>query len=435
MFSIDEFIAYIQSVGPDKLLRIFWFFVMFEFFRYVFIDIVVIISWRIKKYLQRKKTADAIYQMKFENPLVSIIVPGKNEGKHLYKLVQSLSEQTYRNYEIIVVDDCSDDDTPIIGRSLEKNGLIDLFIRNHVRGGKASAANTALRFTKGKFIVHLDADCSYDRDAIEQIILPFYLDKTVGAVGGNVMVRNYDENLVTTLQAIEYFDTISIGRIVSSHLGIYRIISGAFGAFRKDVMDKIEGWDIGPGLDGDITVKVKKVGYKIKFAPDAVCLTSVPNTFKKLSKQRLRWDKSIIRFRVRKHNDVFKPTQNFSLINFVSFLENIFYNIILNVKWYVYLFDMLMNFWSQLKFIFFANILLYTASNYLKYIIFYPFRPRQHGNFTYFLPYLPLMVIYFGYYLRIVRSIAYVREFFFRSSYKDPWNPVKTSNQAKEIGI
>ena len=435
MFDPEEFFNYLQAVGSAKLLRIFWFFVLFEFFRYVFVDIVVLISWRVNKYYSRHKYADARDEMRFENPLVSIIVPGKNEGKHLYKLVKSLKEQTYQNYELIVIDDGSDDDTPVIGKSLEKNGLIDLFLRNDVRGGKASAANFGLRFAKGRFIVHLDADCSYDRDAIEKIIIPFYLDPEVGAVGGNVMVRNYRESLATTLQAIEYYDTISIGRIVSSHLGIYRIISGAFGAFRADVMEKIQGWDIGPGLDGDITVKVRKIGYKIKFEPEAVCLTSVPNTFRKLVKQRMRWDKSIIRFRVRKHSDVFKPTQNFSLLNFFSFVENVTYNIILNVKWYVYLFDMLFNFFSQIKFIFVANIFLYTTSNYVKYIIFYPFRPRQNAPFTYFLPYLPLMVFYFGYYLRIVRSIAYVKEFFFRASYNDPWNPVKTSTKAKEIGI
>ena len=117
------------------------------------------------------------------------------------------------------------------------------------------------------------------------------------------MVRNYKESLVTTLQAIEYYDTISIGRIISSHLGIYRVISGAFGAFKKEVMDEIKGWDIGPGLDGDITVKVRKAGYKIKFASEAVCLTNVPNTFRKLIKQRMRWDKSLVRFRMRKHKD------------------------------------------------------------------------------------------------------------------------------------
>jgi hypothetical protein len=45
------------------------------------------------------------------------------------------------------------------------------------------------------------------------------------------------------------------------------------------------------------------------------------------------------------------------------------------------------------------------------------------------------MVVYFGYFLRFVRSIAYIQEFFFKKSYDDPWNPPKSSSQAKKLGI
>jgi cellulose synthase/poly-beta-1,6-N-acetylglucosamine synthase-like glycosyltransferase len=370
-----------------------------------------------------------------ERPLVSIIVPGKNEGLHIYKLANSLKEQTYSNFELIVIDDGSNDDTERICKSLQKNGFIDLFLRNDVRGGKASAANLGYRFSKGKIIVHLDADCSYDNDAIEKIIIPFYLNDNVGAVGGNILVRNYRENLCTTLQAIEYSDTISAGRITSSALGIYRVVSGAFGAFTREALDRVGGWDIGPGLDGDITVKLRKLKYRIVFEPEAICQTSVPNSFKKLIKQRLRWDKSIIRFRVRKHRDVFYPNETFSLSNFISSAENITYNLLLNIKWWVYLFDMAINYTSLLKFIFPFNILLYTANNFLKFIIFSLFRNRKNAPVIYFIPYLPCMVIYFGFYLRVVRTVAYIQEFFFKRSYKDAWNPQKSSAHAKELGI
>jgi biofilm PGA synthesis N-glycosyltransferase PgaC len=281
----------------------------------------------------------------------------------------------------------------------------------------------------------MDADCSYNRDAIYEIIVPFYEDERIGAIGGNVMVKNYKESLVTTLQAIEYYDTISVGRIVSSHLGIYRIISGAFGAFRMDAMQQIQGWDIGPGLDGDITVKIIKVGYKVKFAPDAVCLTNSPNTFRKLAKQRLRWDKSLIRFRLRKHKDVFFPNQHFKFSMFISFLENITYNLLLNIKWYIYVIDMIINFPSELKFVIYTNILLYTSVNYFKFLVFSLFRRHKNAPVSYFLIYMPLMVIYFGYFLRFVRTSAYIQEFFFKKSYDDPWNPPKTSVHAKKMGL
>lgn len=435
MNSLDEFLSYLTSLGFERFTRIFWFFVFFELIRFLLVDFIVLVIAKISYWLNKKRRQEAYHRMMLERPLVSVIIPGKNEGKHIYKLVNSLREQSYTNLEIIVVDDGSDDETPMIGRDMEKNGFIDLFIRNEFRGGKASAANLALRFTKGKFIVHLDADCSYNFDAIEKIIIPFYEDDRIGGVGGNVMVRNYKTSLVTTLQAIEYYDTISIGRVVASHLGIYRIISGAFGAFRADAMEKIQGWDIGPGLDGDISVKIRKIGYKVKFANQAVCLTSVPDTFKKLMKQRLRWDKSLIRFRVRKHKDVFYPNQHFRFSNFFSFLENITYNIILNIKWYVYFFDMVINFPHQLVFIFLTNFFLYTCTNFIKFIVFSLFRTEKNAGITYFIPYLPLMVLYFGYFLRIVRTVAYIQEFFFKKSYKDPWNPPKTSKHAKELKI
>lgn len=433
--AIDGFFSYLTVVGPSKLIRIFWFFFFFEFIRFFLLEITTLIIWRIGKKTRKLKLEEARRQLFLDFPLVSIIVPGKNEGEHIYKLSMSMREQSYKNFEFIVIDDGSDDDTEMICKSLQKNGHIDMFIRNEVRGGKASAANLGFRYSKGKFVIHLDADCSYDNDAIENILIPFYMDERIGAVGGNVLVRNYDQSLATTLQAIEYTDTISIGRITSSYLGIYRVISGAFGAFKRDVLEQVGAWDIGPGLDGDITVKIRKLGYKIWFEPEAVCQTSVPKDFKRLVKQRLRWDKSLIRFRLRKHRDVFYPNATFRWGNFISFAENITYNLLLNIKWYVYIIDMLLNYSSLLMFIVPFNILLYTISNYLKYIIFSPFRTRKNVPMYYYLPYLPLMVIYNGYYLRIVRSIAYIQELIWKKSYDDPWNPQKSSRHAKELGL
>jgi poly-beta-1,6-N-acetyl-D-glucosamine synthase len=431
----DNFLSYINTVGASKLMRIFWFFFFFELLRYLIIDFLALLFIKMRRFIKRKDRAQARKLLFMENPLVSIIVPGKNEGKHIFKLASSLKEQSYQNFELIIVDDGSDDNTLQICTTLQKNGLIDLFIRNEVRGGKASGANTALRFAKGKFVIHLDADCSYDRDAIEQIIIPFYEDDTVGAVGGNVMVRNYKESLATTLQGMEYVDAISIGRMVSSYLGIYKIISGAFGAFRMDILQKVHGWDIGPGLDGDITVKFRKLGYNIVFEDRAVCQTNVPNTFRKLAKQRARWDKSLIRFRLRKHKDVLLPTENFKLLNFLSFAENITYTLILNVKWYIYAVDIFINFTGMLGIIIVMNFFLYTCANVFKLIVFNLFRERKNAPFSYYLLFTPVMVLYHGYFLRFVRTIAYVKELLFRSSYEDAWNPSKTSIKAKELGI
>jgi biofilm PGA synthesis N-glycosyltransferase PgaC len=432
---IDNLIAFIANLDGLKIIRFFWFFFFFELIRFFLVDLIILIFWKINRGRREKKMAKARNQLFQENPLISIIVPGRNEGENLFQLATSLHEQTYQNFELIIIDDGSDDDTKIICHSLLTQGLIKQYLRNEVRGGKASAANLGFRYSKGKYIIHIDADCSFDRDAIENILVPFYLDAKIGAVGGNVQVRNYNESLCTTLQAIEYYDNISIGRIALSQLGIYRQISGAFGAFKREVLMSVGGWDIGPGLDGDITVKVRKLRYKIHFEPTAVCQTRVPNTFRKLVKQRLRWDKSLVRFRLRKHKDVFLPTASFNWSNFISFVENVTFNLVLNFKWYFYILDIFISYTGLVLFILPINLLIYTIYNYVKYILFSLFRERRNELIIYFLPYMPLLVFYFGYFLRIVRTVAYLQEFFLRKSYEDEWNPAKSSRHAKAMRI
>ncbi len=429
----SEFFDYWVEAGWEKIFRVFWYFFLFEATRYVGFDIMVLFIFRLTKKTREAKWELARKAMRTEMPLISIIAPGKNEGENIYKLVKSLNEQTYQKVEIIIVDDGSDDETPIIGRSLEKHGLIDKFVRNHMRGGKASAANLALRLCTGKFCLHLDADCSFDYDAVENIIIPFYLDEKIAGVGGNVKVRNWDATLCAKLQAIEYMKSISIGRMITSYLGIYRIISGAFGAFRMDALAQVGGWDIGPGLDGDITVKLRKSGYKIHFEHTAICLTNAPTKFSVLWKQRMRWSRSLVRFRLRKHIDVFFPHKNFMWLNFIGFVENVFYNFVLIFKWYIYIIDMLLNYPSWIWFILPFNILLYSITGYIQQFVVLSFSERK-DEVRKLMIYVPLMVFYMAYFLRVNQSIAYIRELFWKSSYRDPWNPQKSSYQAIKWG-
>ncbi|MAX79549.1 MAG: hypothetical protein CL843_05150 [Crocinitomicaceae bacterium] len=427
----EFFFGYWNEQTPLQVVRVFWYFFILEIPRFLLFDFVVVNSYILNIKNRKFKRQKAQERLRAENPLISIIVPGKNEGEHIYKLVNSLNEQSYQNFELIIVDDGSDDNTPIIGKNLEELGKIDRFIRNDVRGGKASAANLALRYCKGKYVVHLDADTSFDRDAIEKILIPFYMDPEIGAVGGNIKVRNAEESLCATLQAIEYLSTISMGRIVSTELGVYRIISGAFGAFKTEALKRIGGWDIGPGLDGDITVKFRKMGYKVHFEPEAIALTNAPVKFRALSKQRLRWSKSIVRFRMRKHSDVYLPTANFDLMNLFSFIENIGFNVILDLLWWIYIFDILFNNIGLLALVIPLKIILYIISDLIQFTLIMVITERKSSEWKYYL-YLPAMVFYNSYYLRWIRTSAYIKELIFKSSYNDPWNPAKTSVKAKQ---
>ena len=428
--AINEFLDWINTLTLSSIVDTYWFLFFIEMPRYYILEYLVIGSLFFRyKSIRRDKELARFYLLR-ENPLVSILVPGKNEGKHIYKLVKTLKEQTYQNYELIVVDDGSDDDTKLICDDLVKAGYLEHYLRLETRGGKAAASNYGANMARGKYIICLDADSSLDRDAIEKILIPFYMDSKVKAVGGCVKVRNNKDTICTSLQAIEYLKRIQVGRIVTSELGIYHIISGAFGAFDRKVMKEVGFWDIGPGLDGDITQKFRKAGYKVKFAPDAICMTNVPTKWFKLYHQRIRWSRSLIRFRLRKHRDILLPNRNWNILNWLSNLENIMYDCVLNFLWVFYIIKLLITFNTHIiEVMVLGYFIRFCFSQFAFLLIMMVTERRKEEMFLY--RYMPLMSPYTGYFLRIARTTAHIQELFFMRSYKDAWNPTKTSRYAQ----
>ena len=143
-----------------------------------------------------------------------------------------------------------------------------------------------------------------------------------------VEARNPPDNLCTWLQAYEYRQTIILGRLMQQRLGMLAIVSGAFGAFRRSLLERLGGWDVGPGEDGDLTLRVRKACYRIAVAPLATCLTDVPTKWKWLFNQRRRWDRTVLTFECRKHLDLsFFWYRNFRLSNLGMMLERWFFNV------------------------------------------------------------------------------------------------------------
>ncbi len=431
----------IESLQPllqdveEHWVRALWMFLAFDFSRYVLTDLVVV-TYHLVWWRRSPRLAEARGRMWREYPLVSVVVPGHNEGRHYSRLLQSLQTQTYRNLEIVVVDDGSVDDTPRIGRRLCRQGLIDVFIRCRQRGGKASAANLALRCCRGKFVVHLDADLHLHPEAIENLIWPFYLGG-IGAVGGDVRVRNVWDSVATLFQTLEYMKTISTGRLATSHLGILRIVSGACGAFPREVLQRLGGWDVGPGLDGDLVLRIRKLGLKVFHQVDAVCYTHVPTTWRGLFRQRFRWDRSLIRFRVRKHVDLLMPwTAHFRWSNFLTVADNLFFNLALDLNWFFYFNLMLLSQPYALTVILPLVLLLYGAANLLETIfalLVYGYGGTLRRSEWLLVPLSPLMPFYQGYFMRTVRTYAYLMEALFRLSYFDRWNPWKVSRVSRRL--
>lgn len=434
--TLDSIKAYIENITFDKIVALFWFLFFIEIPRYYLLDIIVLTRRWVKRKSLFRRDAMAKARFLLDRPFVSVIVPGKNEGKHIYKLARSLKEQTYRNFELVIVDDGSDDFTAVICRSLEKQGLIDRFYSMQDRGGKASAANMALFNNRAKFIVHLDADSSLDSNAIEELLIPFYHEnKNVGAVGGCVKVRNAYNTMCTSMQSLEYLQSIMLGRTVTSDLKLFRTISGAFGAFRSDVLKQVGYWDIGPGLDGDITQKIRKSGYDVVFTHKAVCMTNVPEKFFNLYKQRLRWSKSLIRFRLRKHKNVLNFTHaNFRILNFLTNFDNLMFGLVFDLIWVYYMIRIIIQNDSSLVELFALKFIIMLPLSLLSFLMIMILTERKREEFA-LIATIPLQTLYSGYFLRIIRIIASIKEFFFFSSYADSWNPTKSSKHARVEGM
>jgi glycosyltransferase involved in cell wall biosynthesis len=261
-------------------------------------------------------------------PTISVLLPGHNEGAGLERTILGLQEQTTLPLQIVVIDDGSTDNMADVGRKLKARGLIDVFISTGLRGGKAAAQNLGLTYCKGDIIVVSDVDTSFDRDAIARLLERF-ADPLVGAVSGNLGVRNFSSTIVARFQAIQYLNSIAMGRRINDVLYGLFVASGAFAAFRREALESVGGWSAGPGEDGDVTTKLRRAGWSVTFQPHAWALTDVPETLTGLLRQRARWNRSFAMLRFRKHAHILNPLHsNFSLRDSLGTLDALYFEAI-----------------------------------------------------------------------------------------------------------
>ena len=103
---IDNIVfGFTHNLSIAGLINTYWFLFFIEFPRYYLLELIITIYYKLTYKRRQRRQQEARMKLFLENPLVSILAPGKNEGEHIHKLVQSLREQTYQNYEIIIVDD------------------------------------------------------------------------------------------------------------------------------------------------------------------------------------------------------------------------------------------------------------------------------------------------------------------------------------------
>ena len=269
-------------------------------------------------------------------PSITIIAPAYNEGLTIVENIRSLMSLRYVNYEVMVVNDGSKDDTlqkmidaydlvkvkqeidpnwrnePIRGiyksphRAFAKLTVID-----KENGGKSDALNTGMALSTNRYVGCIDVDCLLLPDALLHVVKAFYQrsEKRVIAVGGVIRVANscvieggqleeirLPKNWLARFQLLEYTRSFILGRMAWGRIDSLLIISGAFGFFDREIALAVEGYDTRTvGEDMEIVFKMRrymhdnKTPYTVEYIPDSLCWTEVPENLKSFINQRDRW--------------------------------------------------------------------------------------------------------------------------------------------------
>lgn len=245
----------------------------------------------------RYKKKKSVTANKYE-PMVSVLVPAWNEEEGIITTTETLLKSSYKNMEIIVIDNASTDKTEANVKSLisrYKNSLehktphtnIKIIYLREERQGKGYALNKGIGVAKGEIIISIDADCYVPPYTVENFVKHFK-DPGVSAAVGNVKIGN-TQTLLGVVQYLEFLFSFYFKKS-DSLLGSIYIIGGAAGAFRKEVFEKLGGYSVSNITeDIDLSVRIQHAGMKIIYAQDAVVYTEGATDFTGLIKQRLRW--------------------------------------------------------------------------------------------------------------------------------------------------
>ena len=263
------------------------------------------------------------------SPFISIIIPAYNEGLNLKTSVESLLQLNYPNYELIIVNDGSKDNTKEVGEKLVgmregKNSIVKVSLINKPNGGKAKALNAGIQYSDADFVLCMDGDSVLTPDTLK-VAISHFEDPDVGAVAGNVKIANR-KHWLTDLQALEYVEGLNLARSAQGHVRMVNIIPGPIGVFRKEALRDVGFYASDTfAEDADMTLKILAVGWKVNYEPNAQALTEAPVKLMQLLKQRYRWTRGILQA-IRKHKKhLYNPTLNFNntLVLWSMFYESL----------------------------------------------------------------------------------------------------------------
>ena len=352
-----------------EFIAIFFTIYLIGYSTYLFLSVVVG-----GIYLDKKNTMNKIHsELKHDYYYpISIIVPAHNEGVVIIDSIKSLINLDYKNYEIIVVNDGSSDNTaqvlidhfklnktnrpiplklkcePIkcIYEGKDNISGVTITLVDKENGGKGDALNMGICVSKYPYFLCVDADSVLKKDALERIMQPVLENEKVIAVGGLVRVAQgvkvkageiisylFPSNPIVAMQVMEYDRSFLASRIMNNYFNGNLIISGAIGLFKKDIVLNVGGYDSSTlGEDMELVVKLhtfcrnNKMPYEIRYEPNAICWSQVPSSLKDLTTQRRRWHLGLFQSLL-KYRRIFLNLK-FGLIGFISYIYYLIYELL-----------------------------------------------------------------------------------------------------------
>ena len=293
----------------------------------------VIAALGIRKYLQTAKSYEAENVFSMLDIPISLVVPAYNESASIITSVKAMLQLEYPQYELIIVNDGSSDDTlqklidefdlrefpeayrarvkcaPVRGvyRSTRISSL--RIVDKENGGSKADASNAGINICRYPLVCVVDADSILQPDSLRRVVRPFLEDPATIAVGGTVRIANgckvrqgfletvgLPRNFLALVQVVEYLRAFLFGRMGWSPINGLLIISGAFGLFHKETLIEAGGFNpdaVGEDMELVLRLhrlmKAKHKPYRITFVPDPVCWTDAPENLRDLKSQRVRW--------------------------------------------------------------------------------------------------------------------------------------------------
>ncbi len=303
-------------------------------------------------------------------PSITVIAPAFNEGVNIVENVRSLLSLKYVNYEVMVVNDGSTDDTleklidayklkPITPIALPKSkskpiravyksdqkSFAKLTVVDKVNGGKSDALNAGIYLSESRYVGCIDVDCLLHQDALLHVVKSFAQRsrKKVIAVGGVIRVANscqisggmlekirLPKSWLARFQLLEYTRSFLLGRMAWGRIDSLLIISGAFGFFDRETMVAVGGYSTDTvGEDMEIIFRMRRhmhelrEPYTIEYLPDPLCWTEVPEDMATFLNQRDRWARGNLET-LYKHKDMLFNSK-FGRLGLISYPYWFFY--------------------------------------------------------------------------------------------------------------